>query len=215
MGKKSKAPDYATTTTDTNLYGSSTTGKTGTTFNPTNFQTGLVGAVEQNVPAVFNEYLNPSYSSELYQAQKAQRQKEQAQAYDSSVLSQLANRGLMRSSGLQAATNAFADTLADQEAQALNDYQTQQANKLSTLMNLYTVPYNMVQGINNASQNLSNAVSNYNYRQWQANNSGSGALQGGLSGAVNGAMAGASTGNPWAALGGAVIGGAAGALSNR
>ncbi len=188
MGK-SKAPEYATTNVNTGLYGTSTTNKSGTTYKPSGFQSQLVNTVEQNVPGTLNEYLNPSYNSELYQKQKAQREKEQIQAYDTSVLSQLANRGLMRSSGLQAATNSFAETLANQEAQAMADYKTEKANELATLMGLYEVPYNMMMGTNNSSQSLSNSVSNYNMQKYQADKLANNGLYGALGQSIGGLAA--------------------------
>ncbi|MFR1672360.1 MAG: hypothetical protein ACLSWI_05380 [Candidatus Gastranaerophilaceae bacterium] len=176
MGKGS-AGEYPTTTMNTGLYGSSTTNKKGTTYNPTDFQKNLVNTSQQGISSTLSEFLNPSYKSETYLADKAQRQKQQQQAFDASVLSPLANRGLMRSSGLQAATNSFADTLANQESQAMANYKTEQANKLATLLGLYEMPYNMMTGTSGLSQGLSNAVGNYNLQnQAQLNASNSGAF---------------------------------------
>lgn len=213
MGKSSKAPEYATTTNNTGLYGSSTTSKNGTTFKPTGFQSNLVNSVEQQFPNVIKEYLNPSYSSPLYQAQQEQRNYNNAQSYDANVLGSLANRGLMRSSGLQAQTNAFAENLARQEAQAMSDYKTQQANNLSQLMGLYEIPYNMMLGSNNASQNLSNAVSNNNLLRYNAGSNG--LLYNMLSESAVGAGTGAQFGGGWGALIGGVAGAANGAMRDN
>ncbi len=205
MGKSKGAGEYPTTTLNTGLYGSSTTNKNGTTFNPSSFQQNLVGSVEGYVPNILNEYVNPSYNSEMYLAEKAQRQNQQKQAYDSGVLSQLANRGLMRSSGLQSATNSFADTLANQEVQAMQNYQAQQANKLATLMGLYEVPYNMMHNSTNASKSLSDAVGNYNLQnqafieKQKAQNSATfgelGNIAGGLAGTLIAGPAGGAIGS--------------------
>lgn len=213
MGKSSKAPEYATTTNNTGLYGTSTTSKNGTTFNPTQFQSNLVNSVEQQFPNVMNEYLNPSYNSPLYKAQQAQRNYNNAQSYDTNVLGSLANRGLIRSSGLQAQTNAFADTLAEQEAQAMSDYKAQQANNLSQLMGLYEIPYNMLLGSNNASQSLSNAVSNNNLLRYNAGSNG--LLYNMLSESAVGAGTGAQYGGGWGALIGGVAGAANGAMRDN
>ena len=51
--------------------------------------------------------------------------------YDTSVLSNLANRGLMRSSGLQGATNAFNDTLAKNQLNLYDNYYSRLNNNLS------------------------------------------------------------------------------------
>lgn len=207
MGKSNKAPDYATTTNNTGLYGSSTTDKNGTTFNPSGFQSQLVGSVEKQLPNTLNEYINPSYNSPEYQAQQAQRYKNYEQAYDANVLGGMANRGLTRSSGLQAATNQFSNQLADNESQAMADYKSAQANDLSTLLGLYEVPYNMMLGSNNSSQNLSNAVSNNNLLRYNAKSDG--VLYNMLTEGAIGAGTGASYGGGW----GALIGGAAGATN--
>lgn len=213
MGKSSKAPDYATTTNDTGLYGSSTTSKNGTTFNPTDFQKNLVNSAQQQFSSTMNEYLNPSYNSALYQAQQAQRNYNNAQNYDANVLGGLANRGLMRSSGLQAQTNRFANDIASQEAEAMANYKAQQANNLSQLMGLYEIPYNMMMGSNNASQNLSNAVSNNNLLQYNAGSNG--LLYNMLSESAVGAGTGAQYGGGWGALIGGIAGAANGAMRDN
>ena len=213
MGKSSKAPDYATTTNNTNLYGSSTSTKQGTTFTPTNFQTNLVNNIEQQLPNSLNEYLNPTYSSDLYKAQQEQRNINNSQNYDANVLGDVANRGLMRSSGLQAQTSAFADNIAAQEAQAMSDYKAQQANNLSQLMGLYEIPYNMMLGNNNASQNLSNAVSNNNLLKYNAGSNGM--LYNMLSESAVGAGTGAKYGGGWGALIGGVAGATNGAMRDN
>ena len=76
--------------------------------------------------------------------------------------------------------------------------------------------YNWITGLNNLASNQGNELNDYNYKRvlYNNENQGNGALAGGLQGAMSGAMAGAMTGNPYAALGGAIIGGASGALSS-
>lgn len=213
MGKSSKAPEYASTTNNTNLYGSSTTNKNGTTFSPTNFQSNLVNNVEQQLPNTLNEYINPTYNSDLYKAQQEQRNINNSQNYDANVLGDIANRGLMRSSGLQAQTNIFADNIANQEAQAMADYKAQQANNLSQLMGLYEIPYNMMIGNNNTSQNLSNAVSNNNLLKYNAGSNGM--LYNMLSESAAGAGTGAQYGGGWGALIGGVAGATNGAMRDN
>lgn len=207
MGKSNKAPDYATTTNNTGLYGSSTTNKNGTTFNPSSFQKNLVGSVEKQLPNTLNEYINPTYNSPEYLAQQGQRYKNYSQAYDANVLGGVANRGLTRSSALQAATNDFSNQVAQNEAQAMSDYKNSQANDLSLLLGLYETPYNMMLGSNNASQNLSNAVSNNNLLRYNAKSDG--LLYNMLSEGAIGAGTGGKYGGGW----GALIGGAAGATN--
>lgn len=212
MGKSNKAPDYASTTTNTGLYGSSTTNRNGTTFNPSAFQSTLINNVQNQLPNTINEYINPTYSSPEYQLQQAQRYNNYAQSYDAGVLGDIANRGLTRSSGLQAATNQFSNQIAQNEAQALQDYRDTQGNDINTLMGLYQVPYGMMTGTNGASQNLSSAVSNYNLMRYnsQGNSMLSNMIKGGLQGAGSAALS--SGFNPWATAAGGVIGAAGGAM---
>lgn len=54
MGKK-KAPEYATTNYDTGgLFGSSTTSKSGTTYNPASWMSDTMGTVGNNVNSTLN-----------------------------------------------------------------------------------------------------------------------------------------------------------------
>lgn len=179
MGKKKKAPSYAETTYNTgNLFGSSTSNKEGITYKPTNWMTSTMGTVGNNLNSTLSNMLSGDFSNDAnYQAYQNNLNRQMAQAYDASVLSQLANRGLMRTSGLQAATNAFADTLADKQMNLYDNYYNRQAQNLSNLLNTSNTLYNYLTGINTGSQTLSNNVSNYNLAKWQAeqaanNNSG-------------------------------------------
>lgn len=231
MGKKKKAklsdvPDYANTTYSTGgLFGSSTTNKEGTSFKPTGWMSDTMGTVGGNLNNTLSAMVNNDFTTDPnFQRYQDQFNNQMTQAYDTDVLSQLANRGLMRSSGLQSATNAFADTLANNQMNLYDNYYNRQANNLSNLLNTSNTIYNYLTGVNAGSQNNSNNISNYNLAQTQANNqiaqmraaqAGGNGWSGALSGALNGAMAGASTGNPYAALGGAVLGGVGGYMKNR
>lgn len=181
MGKK-KAPEYATTNYDTGgLFGSSTTSKSGTTYTPTSWMSDTMGTVGGNVNSTLNNMLSNDFANDPnFQAYQNQLNKTAQQSYDASVLSPLANRGLMRSSGLQAATNAFADTLADQTTNLYDSYYNRQANNLSNLLNTSNTLYNYLTGINTGSQNLANNVSNYNMQAYQAQQAANNALWSGL-----------------------------------
>lgn len=215
MGSKSKAPDYATATYNTGgLFGSSTASKSGVDFKANDQMTqagntawGGLNTSLNNLGS--NDYVNDPNFQQYQNAMNKQMQ----QNYDTSVLSNLANRGLMRSSGLQGATNSFANTLADQTTNLMDSYYNRNANNLANYQNVLNSLYNYITGVNTGASNQANKVSNYNLQQVAYNNSLSngGGLAGGLSGAVNGAMAGSSLG-PWGASGGALIGGTAGAL---
>ncbi len=210
MGKSGGAGEYPTTTSNSGLWGSSTTNSHGTTFKPTEWQKSAMATVSDQLTPTINEYLNPSYSSEDFLKTKEQFNKTAQQSYDNNVLSQLANRGLMRSSGLQASTNAFNETLADQEADLMNQYKQSKLTDLSTLLGLSTDLYNYSQGENKLSSTLANSVANYNLQnQALQGNSSGGGLKGAMSGAMNGAAMGSAAGG-WGALAGGIAGGAMG-----
>lgn len=176
MGKSKKAPDYATTTVNTGLYGSSTTNKKGTTFNPTNFQSNIVNTVENNVPNMLNNYYNASYENNDFQKYLETRENAQTNAFNNSIYNQLAEKGLMKNQALVGAQNAWKNTLNDQKVNALTDWQTNQANSINTLMSLYEIPYNIMSGQSNASQGLSNAITQYNINKYNAEKAKSGNL---------------------------------------
>lgn len=185
MGSKS-APKYATTTYDTGgLFGSSTNSESGTKFTPTSWEQNTMGIVGQNIPTTLNSMLSNDYSNDPnFQKYQANLNRQMTQAYDSNVLSQLANRGLMRSSGLQGATNAFADTLANNEVNLFDNYYNRQANNLSALQNTANNIYNYITGINSGALNNSNAVNNHNMAAYQAQQAANAQLFGSLANAA-------------------------------
>ena len=192
MGK-SKAPEYATTTVDTGgLFGSSTSSKTGTTYAPTQNITNAGNTAWQGFNTSLQGLMSNDYSSDPnFQAYQNQLNKTAAQNYDTSVLSQLANRGLMKSSGLQAATNAFADTLADQTTDLYDSYYNRLNNNLSSYQNALNTLYSMVTGLNSAAMSNSQGVSNYNMEGYKADQAANAALYQALGSAVGGIGGGA------------------------
>ena len=71
---------------------------------------------------------------------------------------------------LQAATNAFADTLADNTTALYDSYYNRQANNLANYQNVLNNLYSYMTGVNAGSQNNANNVSNYNLSQVGLNN---------------------------------------------
>lgn len=182
MGKSSKAPGYQSASYDTGgLFGSSTTGKKGTNFNATDWQQNTMGTIGNNLNSTLNSMLSGDFSNDAnYQAYRDNLNRQMTQAYDTSVLGQLANRGLMRSSGLQSATNSFADTLANNEMNLYDSYYNRLSNNLSNMLNTSNTLYNYITGINTGSQNNANNVNSFNLSQAQMNNNNNNALWGSL-----------------------------------
>lgn len=172
MGKSSKAPGYATASYDTGgLFGSSTTSKKGTTFAPNEYMSTAGNTAWGGLNAAMQGLASNDYANDPnFQAYQNQLNKAMTQNYDTSVLSNLANRGLMRSSGLQAATNSFANTLADQTTKLYDSYYNRQANNLANYQNVLNNLYTYVTGVNTGSQNNANNVSNYNLNATALNN---------------------------------------------
>lgn len=188
MGKK-KAPAYQNSTVDTgNLFGSATASKTGINYNPFGWMSNTMNTVGNNVNSTLQNMLSNDFSNDPnFQAYQNQLNKTASQNYDTSVLSQLANRGLMKSSGLQSATNAFADTLADQTINLYDNYYNRQANNLSNLLNTSNSIYNYLTGIGSQAQNQANQVNNFNLARYQAENQANNGLYGMLGNTIGSA----------------------------
>lgn len=169
MGSKS-APEYAKTTYNTGgLFGSSTSDKKGTSFTAENWQNTMGNTGANLINTSLSNMLSNDYANDPnFQAYQNQLNKTMAQNYDTSVLSNLANRGLMRSSGLQAATNSFANTLADNTVDLYDSYYNRQANNLSNALNAQNQLYSWITGLNNAAMGNSKSVSDYNMEAYKA-----------------------------------------------
>lgn len=170
MGSKSsKAPDYATATYNTGgLFGSSTASKSGVDFKANDQMTQAGNTAWGGLNTTLNNLGSNNYVNDPnFQQYQNAMNKQMQQNYDTSVLSNLANRGLMRSSGLQGATNSFANTLADQTTNLMDSYYNRNANNLANYQNVLSNLYNYITGVNTGAQNQANNVSNYNLQQAQ------------------------------------------------
>lgn len=173
MGKTQKAPNYASASYNTGgLFGSSTAGKGGVTYTPTESISNAGNSAWNGLNSTLNSLTSGDYSKDANYQVYANRLKDQmTQNYDTSVLSNLANKGLMRSSGLQSATNAFNDTLANQTTNLYDSYTNQLSNNLANYQNVLSNLYNYITGVNTGAQNQANNVNNYNLAQVSTNNS--------------------------------------------
>ena len=195
MGKSSKAPEYKTTTYDTGgLFGSSTNSSSGTTYKPADWMTNTMGTVTNNINPTLSSMFSNDFSNDAnFKGYQDQLNKTMEQNYDTSVLSNLANRGLMRSSGLQAATNSFNDTLTDNTMALYDNYYNRLSNNLANALNTSNTLFDYMTGVNSGALNNANAVNNYNLAKYKIDNSGSGSNIGSIIGGLgNIAGAGAS-----------------------
>lgn len=210
MGSKSKAPEYQSANYDSKLWGSSTTDKSGTRYTPENWMNNTMETVGTNLNPTLQSMVNNDFMKDpnfiRYQNQFTENMND---LYDTSVLSNLANRGLMRSSGLQGATNAFNDTLAKNQLNLYDNYYSRLNNNLSNLLNTSNTLYNYMTGVNQGSQNQAAQLNNYNLKKTELDNAGNGNLFGTIANAV-GTIGGAAIGGPTGAAIGSTLGNMAG-----
>lgn len=168
MGKSNK-PEYSTTTTNTGgLFGSSTSGKSGTSFTGEEWQKDMGGSGTQLINNSLYNMLTNDYSNDAnFQAYKDNFNREMQQAYDTNVLANLNDRGLMRSSALQSATNSFNNSLQEGLTDLYDDYYNRQVNNLNAGLNSQNNLYNWIMGVNQDASNNSKNVSNHNMQGYQ------------------------------------------------
>lgn len=141
------------------LYGNASTGKSGTTYNPTNFETNLVNQTTSAIPSYLQQLTNPTYDSAIFKAQTAQRNRLANQSFENNLINPLASRGLTRGSSVNQMSNQFAGKLADLETDAMANEDTRVANILNNLFQYYQVPYSTMTGLSNqTNQAYANAV---------------------------------------------------------
>lgn len=191
-GNKAKSQTYNTG----GLYGNSTTGKRGTTYDPSDFEKQLVGQTSSAIPQYLQQLTNPSYDSEIFQSKLRRFNDTANQNFENNVINNMASRGLGRGSTVNQITGQYNNSLLNAQQDLFNSEDSRVASVLSQLMNYYQVPYNMMNTANQASGGL------YGQAQQNANNSG---LWGGLAKAA-GTIAGGYFGGPE----GAAIGNKAG-----
>jgi len=183
--KKAKSQTYDTG----GLYGSSTTNKRGTTFNPTEFQTNLVNQTSSGISDYLSQLTNPTYDSQSYKNRQQQLSNAANQSLENDVISPLAQRGLTRGSSVNQMSNQLANKLTDAQLDLMNSEDERVSNVLSQLMNYYQVPYNMMTNANSASSNLyQNALANSNSNNlWGNIASAAGTIAGSYLGGPGGA----------------------------
>lgn len=148
MSSKVKAKPQTFTT---NLYGSATTNSSRTTYNPSAFESSLINMTSSYIPQYLEQLANPSYDSEVFQAQTQQRNRLANQSFENNVINPLSERGLTRGSSINQMSNQFANKLADLEVDAMAEEDERNATMLNNLFNYYQVPYEMMLGISELS----------------------------------------------------------------
>ena len=168
MGSKS-APKYQETTTSTGgLFGSSTSGSKGSSFKAEDWQTDMGGTGANLINQSLTGLLSNDYSQDPnFQVYQDNFNRGMQQAYDTNVLGNLTDRGLMRSSGLQAATNSFNNTMQEGLADLYDTYYNRQLNNLNAGLNAQNNLYSWITGLNQDAAKNSKNVSDYNMQAYQ------------------------------------------------
>ena len=194
MGKNSKAA-YPTTTVNTGLFGKATTGPTGSTFKPTEFQKNLIGVTESNAIPSLQNYLNPDYESDDYKSGDEYYTGKMQTILQNDYLNPGLARNLLRGSTAQDIMRGFANDLASTEYERQQDYKDQQLQNYMAAMLPYTTIYDISKGTTGLSQALANSIATYNLSK-SKNSSGLGSLLGGAGSLLGGlgSFAGSSNG---------------------
>lgn len=165
MGKK-KAPAQPTTKSDMGLFGSTTTGSFGSTFNPTDFQTQFVNNAQNAMLNAQNAYNNREIAQEAVDNMNRQFQTD----FQNQLLSPALSKNLMRGSTLQdiftVADKDYNNRRYDLVNQELQRNQQALANNLANYMSMYDIS----KGVTGLSNALNQANANYALQAAQMNN---------------------------------------------
>ena len=185
MGSKS-APEYQKTTTSTGgLFGQATNDKKGSSFSAEDWQTNMGGLGSNLINQSLTGLSSNDYSQDPnFQVYQDNFNRGMQQAYDANVLGNLTDRGLMRSSGLQAATNSFNNTMQQGLADLYDSYYNRQQNNLNSALNAQNTLYGWITGLNQDAAKNSATVSNYNLQAYQAEQAAKQAMFNSIMGAV-------------------------------
>ena len=165
MGKK-KAPEQPTTTTDTGMFGSTTTGSFGSTFNPTDFQSQFVTNAQNAMINAQNAYNNREVAQEAVDNMNRQYQLD----FQNNMLNPALSKGWLRGSTAQdvatVANQDYQNRRYDLVNQELNRQQQALANNLANYMTMYDIS----KGVTGLSNSLNQANANYALQAAQMNN---------------------------------------------
>lgn len=139
-GSKAKSQTYNTG----GLYGSSTTGKGGTTYKPSDFESQLVQQTTSAIPDYLSQLINPTYNSQSYLNRQQQLNNTARQSLENNVINPLAQRGLTRGSSINQMSNQLNNKLTDAQLDLMNSEDSRVSNILNQLFDYYGVPYNMM-----------------------------------------------------------------------
>ena len=164
MGKR-KAPAQPTTKTDMGLFGSTTTGSFGSTFNPTDFQKTFVNNAQNAMLNAQNAYNNREIAQEAVDNMNRQYQTD----FQNQLLAPALSKGWLRGSTAQdvatVANQDYQNRRYDLVNQELQRNQQALANNLANYMSMYDIS----KGVTGLSNALNQANANYALQAAQMN----------------------------------------------
>ena len=184
MGKK-KAPKQPTTKADMGLFGSTTTGSFGSTFNPTDFQKTFVNNAQNAMLNAQNAYNNREVAQEAVDNMNRQYQLD----FQNNLLAPALSKGLARGSTMQDVLSIGNQDYQNRRYNLVNQELARQNEQLANALAGYTTMYDIAKGNTNLSNAANQLASNYVLKQMALNNSSNsniGSLIGNLAGSAAG-----------------------------
>jgi hypothetical protein len=194
MGGK-KAPGFQSTTS-TSPYATATSTANGTTVKLNDFLTNTNSWVENNLPSLYNQLLNPSLDNATTRAKSNlfnQAFSEASnKAFENNLINPLAKRNMLRSSQATDMYNQFSkdqnDTVAQFNNQLIADNTQDTSNLINQLMNIYLLGANLGNQAVSTAQKQSNQVSNYQLNAFNSEQAANSSLWNNLTSLGNSAI---------------------------
>ena len=184
MGKK-KAPKQPTTKSDMGLFGSTTTGSFGSTFNPTDFQKTFVNNAQNAMLNAQNAYNNREIAQEAVDNMNRQYQTD----FQNQLLAPALSKGWLRGSTAQDVATVANQDYQNRRYDLVNQELARQNEQLANALAGYTTMYDIAKGTTGLSNTANQLASNYVLKQMALNNSSNsniGSLIGNLAGSAAG-----------------------------
>ena len=164
MGKKD-APKQPTTKSDMGLYGSTTTGSFGSTFNPTDFQKTFVNNAQNAMLNAQNAYNNREVAQEAVDNMNRQYQTD----FQNQLLAPALSKGWLRGSTAQDVATVANQDYQNRRYQLVNDELNRNQQALANNLANYMTIYDISKGVTGLSNALNQANANYALQQAQMN----------------------------------------------
>lgn len=164
MGKK-KAPEQPTTKVDTGLFGSTTTGSFGSTFNPTDFQKEFTTNAQNAIINAQNAYNNREIAQEAVDNMNRKYQTD----FQNQLLSPALSKGWLRGSTAQDVATVANQDYQNRRYDLVNQELTRNQQALANNLANYMTMYDISKGVTGLSNELNKANSNYALQAAQMN----------------------------------------------